>query len=87
MASRYGWTIHACEGHVVLKNVLFAPLVLEGKTVGIIGLANKARFRPPGTPTRAYPFWGVGRHFPAKQHQPGTAGPVGGEQEATIRNI
>lgn len=30
------------EGHVVLSNVLFAPLVISDKTVGIIGLANKA---------------------------------------------
>jgi len=29
------------EGHVRLDNVMFAPLVLEGKTVGLIGLANK----------------------------------------------
>ncbi|MFO8053641.1 MAG: GAF domain-containing protein [Bacteroidales bacterium] len=29
------------KGHVILKNVMFAPLVLNGKTVGIIGLANK----------------------------------------------
>ncbi len=29
------------EGHVFLKNVLFGPLNIEGKTVGIIGLANK----------------------------------------------
>lgn len=29
------------EGHVRLKNVMFAPLTLEGETVGIIGLVNK----------------------------------------------
>ncbi|MHA1805736.1 MAG: sensor histidine kinase [Promethearchaeota archaeon] len=29
------------EGHVILNNVLFAPLNLEGKTIGIMGLANK----------------------------------------------
>lgn len=29
------------EGHVVLNNVLFAPLKIEGKTVGIMGIANK----------------------------------------------
>jgi signal transduction histidine kinase len=28
-------------GHVTLRNVLFAPLTLEGKVVGVIGLANK----------------------------------------------
>jgi GAF domain-containing protein len=36
------WADFMPAGHVVLKNVMFAPLVLEGKTVGIIGLANKA---------------------------------------------
>lgn len=30
------------KGHVRLRNVMFAPLVLEGKAVGVIGLANKA---------------------------------------------
>jgi PAS domain S-box-containing protein len=30
------------QGHVPLKNVLFAPLVNDGKVVGLIGLANKA---------------------------------------------
>lgn len=29
------------EGHVILKNVLFGPLNIEGRTVGVIGLANK----------------------------------------------
>jgi signal transduction histidine kinase len=29
------------QGHVVLSNVLFAPLVIDQKAVGIIGLANK----------------------------------------------
>jgi hypothetical protein len=28
-------------GHVEMRNVLFAPLNLEGETVGIMGLANK----------------------------------------------
>ena len=28
-------------GHVALENVLFAPLVLEGRTAGLLGLANK----------------------------------------------
>ena len=28
-------------GHVTIDNVLFAPLVIEGKTVGLIGLADK----------------------------------------------
>ncbi|MDI6858365.1 MAG: ATP-binding protein [Dehalococcoidia bacterium] len=29
------------EGHASLENVLFAPLVIEGKPVGLLGLANK----------------------------------------------
>lgn len=36
------WVAFMPPGHVILKNVLFAPLVLEGKTVGVIGLANKS---------------------------------------------
>ena len=29
------------KGHVYLKNVLFAPLMIENRAVGVIGLANK----------------------------------------------
>jgi len=35
------WVEFMPEGHVILRNVLFAPLNLQGETVGIIGLANK----------------------------------------------
>ncbi|MBN1244189.1 PAS domain S-box protein [Candidatus Bathyarchaeota archaeon] len=35
------WAKLMPEGHVKLKNVLFAPLIIDNKTVGIIGLANK----------------------------------------------
>lgn len=35
------WVKYMPEGHVVLKNVMFAPLNLDEKTVGLIGLANK----------------------------------------------
>jgi len=35
------WVEYLPEGHVPLDNVLFAPLNIEGKTVGIIGIANK----------------------------------------------
>ena len=35
------WVEYMPQGHVELKNVMFAPLNIEGKTVGIIGLANK----------------------------------------------
>jgi signal transduction histidine kinase/PAS domain-containing protein len=35
------WIKYLPDGHVELKNVLFAPLNLENKTIGIIGLANK----------------------------------------------
>ena len=35
------WKQYLPEGHVILKNVLFAPLVIDGKSVGVMGLANK----------------------------------------------
>ncbi len=35
------WARLLPKGHVALKNILFAPLVMNNKTVGIIGLANK----------------------------------------------
>jgi PAS domain S-box-containing protein len=36
------WMKFIPQGHVKMKNVLFAPINIEDKTVGIIGLANKA---------------------------------------------
>ncbi|TFF63733.1 MAG: GAF domain-containing protein [Promethearchaeota archaeon] len=35
------WVNFMPNGHVKLNNVLFAPLNLDGKTIGLIGLANK----------------------------------------------
>jgi two-component sensor histidine kinase len=35
------WIKFLPEGHGILSNVLFAPLAIEGKVVGIMGLANK----------------------------------------------
>lgn len=35
------WVKYMPGGHVVLKNVMFAPLNIAGKTVGLMGLANK----------------------------------------------
>jgi PAS domain S-box-containing protein len=35
------WAKMIPEGHVKLKNVLFAPLIVNKATVGLIGLANK----------------------------------------------
>jgi len=35
------WSRYMPEGHVALKNVLFAPLIIEDNIVGVIGLANK----------------------------------------------
>lgn len=35
------WMKYMPEGHVRLDNVLFAPLNIDGKTVGIMGIANK----------------------------------------------
>ena len=37
------WIQFMPKGHVRLENVMFAPLVLKEKTVGIIGLANKKK--------------------------------------------
>lgn len=36
------WVKFMPEGHVYMKNVLFAPLVIKNQAVGLIGLANKA---------------------------------------------
>ena len=35
------WVEFMPAGHVILKNVMFAPLIIEEKAVGLIGLANK----------------------------------------------
>ena len=35
------WINFLPKGHVALENVLFAPIISEGKAVGVIGLANK----------------------------------------------
>ncbi len=35
------WAGYMPQGHVRLENVMFSPLVIQEKTVGIIGLANK----------------------------------------------
>ncbi len=35
------WRSFLPEGHVQMRNVMFAPLTIEGRTVGIMGLANK----------------------------------------------
>ncbi|MBN2307633.1 MAG: GAF domain-containing protein [Candidatus Hydrogenedentes bacterium] len=35
------WARFMPEGHVAMQNVLFAPLNIEGRTVGVMGLANK----------------------------------------------
>lgn len=35
------WVRYMPQGHMALTNVLFAPLVLDGEAVGILGLANK----------------------------------------------
>lgn len=35
------WTQYLPEGHVSVDNVLFAPLVIKGRVVGLLGLANK----------------------------------------------
>src|SRR4030042_1210403 len=35
------WMQFMPEGHVRLDNVMFAPMVIEGKIVGLLGIANK----------------------------------------------
>jgi len=35
------WIQYLPAGHVAMRNVMFAPLNMRGKTVGIMGLANK----------------------------------------------
>ncbi len=39
--SESGWKEFMPEGHVRLDNVLFAPLMVKGEAVGLLGLANK----------------------------------------------
>jgi len=36
------WLSYMPAGHVAMRNVMFAPLNIEGRTMGIIGLANKS---------------------------------------------
>jgi signal transduction histidine kinase len=40
--SKSGWKKFMPAGHVQLNNVMFAPLTIEQKVVGVIGLANKS---------------------------------------------
>jgi PAS domain S-box-containing protein len=35
------WSENMPKGHMKLDNVLFAPMVIEGKAIGLFGLANK----------------------------------------------
>lgn len=39
--SQSQWTQYLPEGHVELKNVMFAPLIIKSHVVGVMGLANK----------------------------------------------
>jgi PAS domain S-box-containing protein len=39
--SQNKWVEFLPDGHVTLDNVLFAPLVIDDKSVGLLGLANK----------------------------------------------
>ncbi|MHA1265744.1 MAG: sensor histidine kinase [Candidatus Helarchaeota archaeon] len=36
------WNSLLPEGHVLLQNVLFVPMILEGEVIGLLGLANKS---------------------------------------------
>ena len=35
------WVTYLPSGHIALENVMFVPLNIDEKTVGIMGLANK----------------------------------------------
>lgn len=35
------WMQYMPDGHVIMKNVLFAPMVIDGKAIGLLGLSNK----------------------------------------------
>lgn len=35
------WALYLPEGHANINNVLFAPLIIKGKALGLLGLANK----------------------------------------------
>jgi GAF domain-containing protein len=35
------WAKYMPTGHVIMRNVLFAPLVIDGRAAGVMGLANK----------------------------------------------
>ena len=35
------WVSNLPKGHLTLKNVLFAPLIVKGQTEGLLGIANK----------------------------------------------
>jgi GAF domain-containing protein len=37
------WVKYMPAGHVVLRNVMFSPLVIDGRTVGLMGMANKPK--------------------------------------------
>ncbi len=39
--SQIAWAEFMPPGHVALENVLFAPLIIEGKAIGVLGIANK----------------------------------------------
>ncbi len=40
--SKSDWMKFMPKGHVQLRNVMFVPLVVDGKAVGVMGLANKS---------------------------------------------
>lgn len=39
--SKSKWMQFMPSGHVVMQNVMFAPMVLDGKVIGLLGLGNK----------------------------------------------
>lgn len=52
------WMKFMPKGHVVLPNVLFAPLIIHGKTVGVFGISNRDI---DFTKKRCHPCWCICR--------------------------
>jgi PAS domain-containing protein len=57
------WTGYLPDGHVALNNVMFAPLIIDGKVVGVMGLANKPSDFTENDPDRER-IRGIGCHCP-----------------------
>ena len=63
------WQKFLPAGHVKLENVLFAPLNVQGRTVGVMGLANKPGGFSSEDARLVGAFGGYSGHVP-EQHSP-----------------